>query len=163
MNKQESGYRWVVFYTVLFAYFIIVSQRTAPGLITNQLINEFNVSASTIGLMAGIQFFAYAGLQIPVGLLSDRYGPNHFLIIGTLLNGVGSVIYSSAPNEYVLIFSRFLVGIGDATIYVNLVLILSQWFKIIEFVKLLGIISLASSLGSLAATVPFSAWISFAG
>ncbi|MDF2946479.1 MAG: major Facilitator Superfamily protein [Bacillales bacterium] len=163
MNKQESSYRWVVFYTTLFAYFIIVSQRTAPGLITNQLINEFNVSASTIGFMAGIQFFAYAGLQIPIGLLSDRYGPNRFLIIGTLLNGVGSVIYSSAPNEYVLIFSRFLVGIGDATIYVNLVLILSQWFKIIEFVKLLGIISLASSLGSLSATVPFSTWISFVG
>lgn len=73
MNKQESGYRWVVFGTVLFAYFLIVSQRTAPGLITDQLMKDFRVSASTIGLMSGIQFLAYAGLQIPVGLLSDRY------------------------------------------------------------------------------------------
>ncbi|MFY0759627.1 MFS transporter [Metabacillus dongyingensis] len=163
MNKRESGYRWVVFGTVLFAYFLIVSQRTAPGLITDQLMKDFHVSASTIGLMIGIQFLAYAGLQIPVGLLADRYGPNRFLIIGTLLTGLGSLLYSLAPNEYVLIFSRFLVGTGDAAIFVNLVLILSQWFKAKEFVSLLGVVAMVASLGSLSATVPFSLWISFAG
>lgn len=163
MNKQESSYRWVVFATVLFAYFLIVSQRTAPGLITDQLMKDFQVSASIIGLITGIQFLAYAGFQIPVGLLSDRYGPNLFLIIGTLLNGIGSLMYSIAPNEYVLIVSRFLVGMGDATIFVNFVLILSLWFKVQEFVGLLGVISMVASLGSLSATVPFSMWISFAG
>ncbi|RFU70307.1 MFS transporter [Peribacillus saganii] len=163
MNKQESGYRWGVFGTVLFVYFLIVSQRTAPGLITDQLMKDFHVSAAAIGLMTGIQFLSYAGLQIPVGLLSDRYGPNRFLIIGTLLNGLGSLIYSLAPNEYLLIFSRFLVGIGDAAIFVNLVLILSQWFKPQEFIRLLGLVSMVASLGSLSATVPFSMWISFAG
>ncbi|MCM3600963.1 MFS transporter [Robertmurraya korlensis] len=163
MNKQESSYRWVVFGTVLFAYFLIVSQRTAPGLITDQLMTDFQVSASLIGLITGIQFLAYAGLQIPVGLLSDRYGPNHFLIFGTLLNGIGSIIYSVAPNEYVLLLSRILVGMGDATIFVNFVLIMNQWFKVQEFISLLGIVSMTASLGSLSSTVPFSAWISFSG
>ena len=88
MNKQESSYRWVVFGTALLAYYLIVSQRTAPGLITEQLMKDFHVSASVIGLMTSIQFLAYAGLQIPIGLLSDRYGPNRFLIIGSLLNGI---------------------------------------------------------------------------
>jgi MFS family permease len=163
MKKQESGYRWVVFGTALLAYFLIVSQRTAPGLITDQLMKDFHVSASIIGLMSSIQFLAYAGFQIPAGLLSDRYGPNHFLIVGTLITGLGSLIYSLAPNEYVMIFSRFLVGTGDATIFVNLVLILNQWFKANEFVRLIGLISLVAGLGSLAATVPFSMWISFSG
>jgi MFS family permease len=163
MNKQESSYRWVVFSTVLLAYFIIISQRTAPGLITDQLMKDFHVSAAIIGLMSSFQFFAYAGFQIPVGLLSDRYGPNRFLILGTILTGIGCIIYNFSPNEYVLIFSRFLVGIGDSMIFVNLVIILSQWFKANEFVKLLGVISLFSSIGSLMATVPFSVWITFAG
>jgi MFS family permease len=163
MNKQESSYRWVVFSTVLLAYFIIISQRTAPGLITDQLMNDFQVSAAVIGLMSSFQFFAYAGFQIPVGLLSDRYGPNRFLILGTIITGVGCIIYNFSPNEYVLISSRFLVGIGDSMIFINLVIILSQWFKANEFVKLLGVISLFSSLGSLMATLPFSVWISFAG
>jgi MFS family permease len=163
MNKQESGYRWLVFGTALLAYYLIVSQRTAPGLITEQLMKDFHVSASVIGLMTSIQFLAYAGLQIPVGLLSDRYGPNRFLIIGAVLTGIGSLIYSLSPNEYILIFSRLLVGMGDSMIFVNLVLILSQWFKGNEFVKLLGITGLVGSLGSLSATVPLSMWISFAG
>jgi MFS family permease len=163
MNRQESNYRWVVFGTVLLAYFLIISQRTAPGLITDQLMEDFHVSAAVIGFMSSFQFFAYAALQIPIGLLSDRYGPNRFLILGTIITGIGCIIYSYSPNEYVLIFSRFLVGIGDSMIFLNLVLILSQWFKGKEFVKLLGTISLIAGLGSLTATVPLSAWISLTG
>lgn len=140
-----------------------VSQRTAPGLITDTLINEFTISASIMGIMASIQFLAYAGLQIPVGILSDRYGPNLFLILGTLLNGLGTLLYSLAPNEIVLLTARFLVGAGDSAIWINLILILSQWFKLKEFVGLLGIAGLSGSLGSLMASVPFSAWIEFSG
>ncbi|MED4224921.1 MFS transporter [Neobacillus cucumis] len=163
MEKQESKYRWVVFGTVLFVYLLIVSQRTAPGLITDQLMKEFNMSASMIGLLTSIQFFAYAALQIPIGILSDRFGPNLFLIVGTMLSGIGTIIYSMAGNEFVLLFARLLAGVGDAAIWVNLVLILSQWFKVKEFVGLLGIAGMSGSFGFLLATVPFSALITLLG
>lgn len=163
MDKQNSSYRWIVFTVVLFTYFLIVSQRTAPGLITDQLMKDFNVTASTIGLLTSIQFLAYAGLQIPIGILSDRFGPNFFLIFGTLLNGIGTIIYSVASSEVLLIAARSLVGIGDATIWINLVLILSQWFKAGEFLKLLGLAGMTGSLGFLMATVPFSTWIGMFG
>jgi sugar phosphate permease len=163
LEKQNSRYRWVVFATILFAYFLIVSQRTAPGLISDQLMKDFGLTAATIGMLASIQFLAYCGLQIPIGILSDRYGPNLFLIGGTLLNGLGTLIYSLAPNEYILLLARLLVGIGDATIWVNLVIILSQWFKVRQFMGLLGFAGVTGSLGFLLATVPFSAWISHSG
>ncbi|WP_123041082.1 MFS transporter [Cohnella candidum] len=159
MDKQNSQYRWVVFAAVLFTYLLIVTQRTAPGLISDQLMNEFHVTASTIGLLASVQFLAYAGLQIPVGIFSDRFGPNRFLIAGTLLNGIGTIIYSLAPNESILLMARLLVGIGDSTIWINLVLILSQWFKAKEFIGLIGMAGVSGSLGFLTATVPFSLWI----
>ena len=163
MEKQTSKYRWVVFASVLFTYFLIVSQRTAPGLISDQLMKDFNLTAATIGLLTSIQFLAYAGFQIPIGILSDRFGPNFFLIVGALLNGIGTLIYSLAPNAFFLLVARLLAGLGDATIWVNLVLILSQWFKVREFVGLLGMAGMAGSLGFLLATVPFSAWISLSG
>ena len=163
MEKQDSRFRWVVFASVLFTYFLIVSQRTAPGLITDQLMKEFNVTASTIGLLASIQFLAYSGLQVPIGILSDRFGPNIFLIAGTLLDGIGTLIYSFAPNEGILFCARLMVGLGDATIWVNLVLILSQWFKAQEFVGLLGFAGMSGSLGFLLATVPYSLWIALSG
>ncbi|MCM3117430.1 MFS transporter [Neobacillus sp. MER 74] len=163
MEKQNSKYRWVVFVSVLLTYLLIVSQRTAPGLISDQLMKDFNITASTIGLLASIQFFAYAGLQIPVGILSDRFGPNFFLVIGALLTGIGTLIYSTASHEVVFLLARFLVGMGDAAIWVNLVLILSQWFKVREFVGLLGVAGMAGSFGFLLATVPLSSWITLSG
>jgi sugar phosphate permease len=163
LDKQNSRFRWVVFASVLFTYLLMASQRTAPGLITDQLMRDFSVTASTIGLLTSIQFFVYTGLQIPMGLLADRYGPNFFLIIGSTLTGVGTIIYSLGTHEMVLFFARILTGIGDATIWVNMVLILGQWFKGNEFVRLIGWAGMTGSLGFLIATVPFSAWIDLLG
>lgn len=139
------------------------SQRTAPGLITDQIMVEFNVTATTIGLLASIQFFVYTGLQIPMGILADRYGPNFFLIVGSILTGIGTIIYSLGTNEVILFFSRVLTGIGDATIWVNMVLILGQWFSAKEFTRLIGVAALTGSLGFLMATVPFSFLVDLLG
>ncbi len=163
MNRKESGYRWAVFGAVLFVYFMMVSQRTAPGLITDRLMKDFHASASSIGLLSSFQFLAYAGFQIPVGLLSDRYGPNRFLIVGTFTAGLGTLITGFAPSVSILLLGRFLDGMGDATIFINFVLILSKWFNGNEFVKLLGIVGLGAGFGSLFATLPLSAWISVTG
>lgn len=163
MDKQNSRFRWVVFASVLFTYLLMASQRTAPGLITDQVMRDFNVTASTIGLLTSIQFLVYTGLQIPMGIMADRFGPNFFLIIGAMLTGLGTIIYSLGTHEFVLFFARILTGMGDATIWVNMVLILGQWFKVKEFVRLIGLAGMTGSLGFLLATVPFSLLIGSLG
>jgi len=159
LTRQESPYRWVVFFTALAAYYLIVSQRTAPGLVTNSWMTEFHISAGALGLMDSVQFLAYALLQVPVGLLADRFGPNRFLIFGTLTNALGTLLTGVATHAWVLFVARFLVGVGDATIFVNLVAVINLWFRAQEFVALLGIIGVAAGLGSLTATVPYALWI----
>ncbi|WP_280771583.1 MFS transporter [Salipaludibacillus daqingensis] len=163
MDKGNSRFRWVIFVLVLFTYLVMASQRTAPGLITEQLMRDFHVTAATIGLLASIQFFVYTVLQIPMGILVDRYGPNFFLITGALLTGVGTMIYSLGEHALVLFFARILTGLGDATIWVSVVLILGQWFTKQEFVRLIGVAGMTGSLGFLMATVPFSFWIDILG
>lgn len=163
MDKQNSKYRWVVFVVVLLTYLLMASQRTAPGLITGQLMSDFQVTAATIGLLTSIQFFVYTSLQVPMGILADRYGPNAFLILGATLTGIGTIIYSLSTHALMLFFSRILTGVGDATIWVNMVLILAQWFHRKEFVRLIGLAGMTGSLGFLLATVPFSTWIDLLG
>ena len=141
----------------------MASQRTAPGLITDEIMRDFHVSAATIGLLASIQFLIYTSLQIPMGILADRFGPNYFLIVGATLTGLGTIIYSLGTQEIVLFLARILIGIGDATIWVNMMLILGQWFSTREFVRLVGFAGMTGSLGFLLATVPFSAWILLLG
>lgn len=163
LKKRDSKFRWVVFATVLFTYLIMSSQRTAPGLITDQLMLEFQLTASVAGILASAHFLMYASLQIPMGILVNRYGPNIILLLGALLTGVGMVLYSLSPNEILLMMARFLTGLGDATVWVSLVLILSQWFYPKEFTKLIGFAGMFGSLGFLMATIPLSAWISVQG
>jgi sugar phosphate permease len=163
LDKQNSKFRWTVFASVLFTYFLMASQRTAPGLITDEVMRDFNVTASTIGLLTSMQFFVYTSLQVPMGILADRYGPNFFLIIGAILTGLGTIIYSLGTHESVLFLARTITGIGDATIWVNMVLILGRWFKVKEFVRLIGIAGMTGSLGFLLATVPFSLLIDLLG
>ncbi|MFD1350818.1 MFS transporter [Oceanobacillus caeni] len=163
MDNQNSKFRWIVFASVLCSYLLMSSLRTAPGLITDQLMADFSVTATTVGLVTSIQFFVYTALQIPMGILTDRYGPNFFLIVGAILTGIGTIIYSVGSHEFILFFARILTGIGDATIWVNLVLILSQWFNAKEFTRLIGVAGMTGSLGFLMATVPFSAFIVLVG
>src|SRR5690606_3601371 len=163
MNKQKSQFRWVIFTSVLFTYVVMSSQRTAPGLITDQLMTDFQVTATTIGLLTSIQFLVYTALQMPMGILADRYGPNFFLIFGAILTGGGTVLYSIGTHEFILFVARILTGIGDATIWVNLVLILSKWFNKKEFTRLIGVAGMTGSLGFLMATVPYSALVALLG
>ncbi len=163
LDKQNNKFRWIVFASVLFTYALMASQRTAPGLITDQIMIDFNITATTIGLLTSIQFFVYTGLQIPMGILVDRYGPNFFLINGALLTGLGTIIYSVGTHEYVLFIARVLTGTGDATIWVSMVLILGQWFNAKEFTRLIGVAAMTGSLGFLLATVPFSLLITLLG
>lgn len=132
------------------------SQRTAPGLITEQLMLDFNITAITIGLLTSIQFFVYTMLQVPMGLLADRYGPNFFLISGAFLTGIGTIIYSLSTHETVLFMARIMTGVGDATIWVNVVLILGQWFTAREFTRFIGVAAMMGNVGYLLATVPFA-------
>ena len=163
MDKQNSKFRWVIFASVLFTYLIMSSQRTAPGLITDQLMVDFSVTAATIGLVTSIQFLIYTSLQIPMGILAYRYGPNFFLIIGAALTGIGTIIYGLGTHVFLLFFARMLTGIGDATIWVNMVLILNHWFNEKEFTRLIGFAGMTGSLGFLLATVPFSVLIVLLG
>jgi sugar phosphate permease len=163
LDKQTSIFRWVIFASVLFTYVLMSSQRTAPGLITDQIMVDFQVTATTIGLLTSIQFFVYTGLQIPMGIMADRFGPNFFLICGALLTGLGTILYSLGTHEVVLFVARVLTGTGDATIWVNMVLILGQWFNAKEFTKLIGVTAMMGSLGFLVATVPFSLFIDIVG
>lgn len=138
-------------------------QRTAPGLVTDQLMREFGMAASAMGLAASVQFFVYTVLQIPMGMLMDRYGPRLFLIHGAVLTGGGTILYSLAVQEWMLYVSRMLAGIGDATIWVGLVIVFSQLLPPGEFSRLIGVASMTGILGFQLATAPLSAWVDLLG
>ncbi|WP_051330830.1 MFS transporter [Aneurinibacillus terranovensis] len=162
LKKKESR-PWQLWAVVSVAYLLIVSQRTAPGIISDHLLKEFHTSGSVLGWISGLQFLMYMVLQIPVGLWGDKFGPMRFLIFGVVCNGIGTLVYSLASSLSILLIGRVLVGLGDAMIWVNCVLMFSLVFNREEFASALGWTGTMGNMGGLLTTMPLAWWVTLSG
>jgi len=69
-------------------------------------------NATLIGVALGIYGLTQACLQIPFGILSDRYGRKQMIFIGLLLFGIGSLICAMSHSIYGIILGRAFQGMG---------------------------------------------------
>lgn len=141
------------------SYLLVYTQRTGPGVISDRLQSAFHVSAAVLGTVASVQYLLYMMLQIPVGMSADRWGPERLLVAGIFLDGAGTVWFSHAASFPALLVGRALVGLGDALVFVNIVLILGRWCDAQVFGAMLGLVNTCGSLGAVLATVPLAVWI----
>ena len=80
-----------------FAYAFV--QRVAPSVMVDELMRDFAVGGALLGNLSAFYFYAYAGIQIPVGIMMDRFGPRRLLTFTLLLCVVGSALFAGLlPN-----------------------------------------------------------------
>lgn len=140
------------------SYLLAFMQRTGPGVIALRLQHDFHITAATLGMLSSIQYLLYMILQIPVGLSGDRFGPEKLLFSGVLFDGVGTLFFANAHLFVILLIGRAIVGLGDALIYVNIVLIIGRRFAPVLFGSMLGVLGTAGNIGAMLTTIPFAAW-----
>lgn len=162
-SSQQSSQRWLIFVLITLSYLLIFTQRTGPGVISNHLQVVFHVTSAQLGMISSIQYLLYMILQIPVGVLADRLGPARLLVVGMMLDGIGTLGFSLSNSFSILLVSRAVVGFGDALIWVNIVLILGRRFAPTEFGAVLGMVGTGGNLGALLTTIPLASWIAAAG
>ncbi|WP_345062839.1 MFS transporter [Leifsonia kafniensis] len=126
MNSSRS---WLVFFLGSFAYLSAVLQRTSMGIAGVAASERFGGSAAVLSSLAVVQLIVYAAMQIPVGVLIDRYGPRVLMITGTALMVVGQIALAFAPSIAVAVIGRILVGAGDAMMFISVIRLISSWFS----------------------------------
>ena len=62
-----------------FAYQFIL--RLWPGLMMHQIMEQFSIDASHFGLLAACYYYGYAGMQIPVAMLLERFSTRSVIFI----------------------------------------------------------------------------------
>jgi MFS family permease len=149
---------WWVFCLATGTYMMAFIQRSAPGLVTDRLAAVFGVPPAAMGELAVGQFVAYAALQLPVGLVGDRFGPARWLAVGALLDGGGTMLFSQVHSFAWLVVSRGIIGLGDAMLFVNIVLLLGRWFPPTVFGRLLSVVGTSGGAAATITTVPL-AWL----
>lgn len=126
---MRDGRAWFVFGTGAFAYLVAVLNRTTLGVAGIDAAERFGVTAAVLSTLAVVQLIVYAGMQIPVGILIDRFGPRALILSGTALMMAGQVVVAVAPSIRVAVLGRVLLGAGDAAIFTSVIRLTVIWFS----------------------------------
>jgi MFS family permease len=138
----------------VLVYMIAVFHRTSLGVAGVEAGRRFGIGASVLATFSVAQLAVYAGMQIPVGILLDRFGSRRLLLTGSGLMAAGQLAFALVPDVRLAIGARMLIGVGDAMIFVSVLRLVAIWFPPRRnpiFVQLTGVIG---QLGSVASAVP---------
>jgi sugar phosphate permease len=146
--------RWLIWSVLALSFFIVLFHRIAPGVVADRLMADFAVGGAAVGVLTSIYFYMYAVMQVPAGVLADTLGARKTVAIGTMVAGVGSLVFGLAPTLEVAYAGRFLVGLGVSVIFVATLKFQVNWFRAAEFGTVSGLLMVVGNLGSVMATSP---------
>lgn len=128
-------------------YFYELMLLVSPSVMHNDLMLAFNTGAEQLGNLAAFYYYAYAAMQIPVGLLMDKYGPRILLTIASLFCCLGSIIFGTATELWMAELGRFVMGIGGSFAVVGCLKLASLWFPVNRFALLTGLMVAIGMMG----------------
>jgi predicted MFS family arabinose efflux permease len=147
----------LVFLPFAAGYFLSYLFRSVNAVISTDLIDEFGLSASALGLLTSAYFLGFASLQIPVGILLDRVGPRRTNAVLLLFAGTGALVFSMAQGLTGLLVGRTLIGFGVAACLMSSIKAFTLWFPLERLPAMTGRIMFVGGLGAISATVPVEA------
>lgn len=140
----------------VLVYFVAVMNRSSlsvAGLLAEQ---RFGISPGQLSVFILLQLGVYAGMQVPAGVLVDRYGPRRLLIAAATTMAVGQLLFALAPSYPMALLARFLLGCGDALTYVSTLRYVASHFSPRRYPLLAAITGTIGTAGNVVATLPLA-------
>jgi MFS family permease len=128
--------------------------RVAPAVITQELMRAFSINAAALGNLSAFYFYSYVAMQIPTGIIADRWGPRRLLFTGTVVASAGSLLFALAGNVYWANLGRMLIGGSVAVAFVSMLKLADRWFPARRFALLTGLALFFGIVGAVVAGVP---------
>lgn len=142
---------WVVWGVGIAAYISAVMQRTSLGVVGAQAAEHFGTSVGVVSTFVVVQIATYALMQIPAGVLLDRFGSRTMLVAGSLVMTMGQGAVALTDDFGIAIAARIVLGAGDATIFTGILRLLPFWFKPSRVPILSQMTGILGQLGQVAA------------
>jgi MFS family permease len=155
--------KWLIWATASALYLLVNFHRFAMGVISDQLMAAFAIAAVGLGGLSALYFYLYAVLQIPAGILADTWGPRRTITASAVIMAVGSSIFGVAENLTMAYVGRFLIGVGVAAVFVNILKLIADWFPPRFFATMTGLTTTVGFLGGIAASGPFASVVEAVG
>ena len=164
MSPAELGDRradptwrpWLVWLPAALVFTYAFFHRVAPSVMIDPLMCDLSVGAAVLGNLSAFYFYAYAGLQIPVGMSVDRWGPRRVLTIATGFCALGSLCFALSDTLGLLYLGRLMIGAGSAFGFVGALTLAGRWFAPRRFALVSGLTMMAGMSGGILGQAPLA-------
>ncbi|HYJ50233.1 MAG TPA: MFS transporter [Microbacterium sp.] len=155
---DAPGWRtWTLWGVGVAAYVVSIVNRTSLASVGVDAAVRFDADASALSMFAVIQLAVYGAMQIPVGLLLDRFGARPIIATGMALMAVGQLVMAFADAVGIGILARVLIGAGDAAVFPSVLRVISTWFPAQRAPVLIQSTGIIGQLGQIVAVIPLAA------
>ncbi len=137
--------------------------RLWPGLMMQEIMTQFSIDAASFGFLAAFYYYGYAGMQIPMALLLEKFGARKVVFAFALLCGLSALLFISTHNFYLALLSRFLIGVSSAVGFLGVSKVVSEWFSSTQYSQMIGFSFSIGLLGAVYGGKPVTQLISTYG
>lgn len=148
-NKRIPLTAWIVCAIGALYYAYEYLLRIAPSAMEWSLRQHFGLTATGFGLLSSIYYYAYVPMQLPVGVLMDRFGPRRLLTFACLVCVIGTFMFSGTTVFGVALTGRLLIGIGSAFAYVGVLKLATIWLPENKLAMVAGITAALGTVGAM--------------
>jgi nitrate/nitrite transporter NarK len=145
---------WFVWGLAVFAYAVAVFHRGSLGVAAVDAQHRFGASAAELSLFSVLQLAVYASLQVPVGVLLDRFGTRAMVAAGGLVMAAGQLLLGTSTDISLAVLARGLVGAGDAMTFISVLRLIPTWFAPRRAPVITQLTGILGQLGQVAAAYP---------
>lgn len=163
MSKTIGIRPWIIWSLGALGFFYAFFQRVSASAMIDDLMRDFAVNAALLGNLSAAYFYAYMFLQVPVGVMADRWGPRRLMAIAAFLCAIGGAMFASAETLSVAYMGRLLTGAGSAFFFVCALKLLSVWFPPQRFAYVSGLVMFVGVSGGIVGQAPLAAAVDIFG
>jgi MFS family permease len=157
-NRAVRG--WIIAAGV---YLLAVFNRSSLGVAGLTAEHRFGIGPGALSVFVLLQIGVYAAMQIPTGILVDRYGPRRLLVVAATLLGLAQLLFALVHAYPLAIAARALLGCGDALTFISVLRFTATHFSARRYPLLVALTSMLGTVGNVLATVPLTALLNGAG
>jgi MFS family permease len=155
--ETVSARAYVVLAIGVGAYTAAIFQRFSLGVAGPSAQGRFGISAAQLSTFAVVQLLVYAGMQIPVGVLVDRFGARRLIALGALVMATGQAGFALSHDFRAALLARVLIGAGDGMTFISVLRLMIAWFPPRWNPVLVQVIGQVGALGAVVSANPLVA------
>lgn len=152
----ERFYPWLIWSVAASFFFYKYLIQVSPSVMTSDLMQAFNLNGAGLGHLSACYFYAYLIMQIPIGIMLDKYSPRIITSFAIFICAGATFLFSQTHEFFFAEVSRALMGMGAAFAAISCFKLASIWFKPNRFALISGMFMTAAMLGAVGGQMPLS-------